>query len=79
MQITKGYTIADIEDQIEKGVATPIVGAAFDQGDEDEIKTSFYRLWGSIVRVVHDRSTTMRRFYFVKGNDLDLFTAHYGV
>jgi hypothetical protein len=78
MQITKNHTISDIEDQIENGVAAQVVAAGFDQGQEDEIKTRFYRLWGSVVRVVHDRSTTIRAFYFVKGNDLDLFNAHYG-
>jgi hypothetical protein len=78
MKITKNYTIADIETQIENGTAQPIKSASFDQGYEGEIKTTFFKLWGSVVRKVHNRSSTVREYFFVKGGDLDMFTAHYG-
>lgn len=78
MKITKSYTIADIETQIENGTAQPIKSASFDQGDEGEIKTAFFKLWGSVVRRVHNRSDTTRNYFFVKGDDLEMFTAHYG-
>jgi hypothetical protein len=78
MKITKNYTIADIETQIENGVAQPIKSAGFEQGDEGEVKTTFFKLWGSVVRKVHNRSTTVREYFFVKGDDLEMFVAHYG-
>ena len=39
MKINKNYTIADIETQIENGVAVPVKSAGFNQGDEMEIQT----------------------------------------
>lgn len=77
MKIVKQYTIEDIETQIENGVATLVRRASFDQGDESEIETKFYRLWGMVIRFVLNRSNRVRRYYFVKGEDLELFNAHY--
>ena len=78
MKINKNYTIADIETQIENGVAVPVKSAGFNQGDEMEIQTTFFRLWGSVIRKVHDKSTTVREYFFVKGSDLEMFEAYYG-
>lgn len=77
MKITKNHTIADIETQIENGTAQQVKSAGFEQGDEGEIKTSFFKLWGSVVRKVHNRSSTTREYFFVKGDDLEMFKAHY--
>ncbi len=75
--ITKLHTIEDISDQIENGTAKKVVRACFRQGIEDQIRTDFYRLWGEIVRVVHNRSDTTTQWYFVKGDNKDLFNAYY--
>lgn len=78
MQITQNHTLSDIEDQIENGTAKQVFSAGFDQGDEGEIITSFFRLWGMVVRKVHNKSDTTRKLFFVKGDDLELFEANYG-
>ncbi len=78
MEITRNYTVNDIEDQIENGTAKELRSAGFQQGDEGEIITSFYSLWGMIVRKVHNKSDTTRKLFFVKGSDLELFKSHYG-
>jgi hypothetical protein len=78
MKITKGHTVNDIEDQIENGTAIKVLAAGFDQGDEFEIITSFFKLWGMIVRKVHNKSDTTRSYFFVKGEDLELFESIYG-
>ena len=78
MKITKQYTVADIETQIEAGVATSIKSASFSDGEEGEVVTTFYKLWGSVVRKVHNKSTTVLDYFFVKGDELDMFISHYG-
>jgi hypothetical protein len=78
MQITQNHTVSDIEDQIENGTAKKVLSAGFEQGDEGEIITSFFKLWGMIVRKIHNKSDTTRKFFFVKGDDLELFEANYG-
>ena len=77
-RITKLHTIEDICDQMENGTAKKVVRACFRQGNEDDIRTDFYRLWGEIIRIVHNRRDTTTQFYFVKGENRDLFNAHYG-
>jgi len=74
----KAHTINDIETQIfETRVAKEVVAARFEQGDEDEIRTTFYRLWGEVIRMVHNRADTSRTYYFVKGDAREMFDAHY--
>ena len=65
--------IADIDN----GNAVEVKSASFTQGDEDEIITKFYRLWGRTVREVHNRSNTRTHYFWVDGSDLDMFNAHY--
>ena len=77
MRITKRHTIEDISDQIVNGTAKKVIQACFRQGSEDQIRTDFYRLWGEIVRIVHNRSDTTTQFYFVKGDNKDLFNAYF--
>ncbi len=60
MKIIKNHTIADIETQIQNGTAKEIKSAGFSEGYEGEQVTSFYKLWGSVVRKVHNYSATTR-------------------
>jgi len=62
---------------IDNGNAVEIKSASFTQGDEDEIITKFYRLWGRTIREVYNRRNTKTRFFWVDGDDLDMFNAHY--
>ena len=75
--ITQSHTVADIETQINNGIAELVKGATLIQGYEGQINTSFYRLWGMVVRRVYDRSSTVCKFSFIKGDDKELFEAYY--
>lgn len=73
----KGNIRTNFIEDLDKGHAKEVKKAAFRQGLEDEINIRFYRLWGRVVRTVENRHTTSIRFYFVDGENLYLFNAHY--
>jgi hypothetical protein len=72
-----GNTRHNFITDLDAGHAREVKAAYFRQGDEDEIVTQFYRLWGRVVRVVSNRRTTMTRFYWVGGEALDIFDSYY--
>jgi hypothetical protein len=76
-QVKAKHTSLDIESQIENGTAAQVFNAAFTISENDGIEAKFFRLWGEVVKAVYDRSTTITTFYFVKGDDKELFNAHY--
>lgn len=64
-------------DDVVNGNAVEVKAAGFIQGDEGEIVTKFYRLWGRTIRQVHNRRDTTTRFFWVGGADLDQFNARH--
>lgn len=73
----KVYTKHDFINQIDNGTAVEIKSAGFVQGDESEIQTKFYRLWGEIVQVVRNSLTTNTEYFFIKGKDREMFDSYY--
>lgn len=79
MRITANHTLSDIQNQIENGTAKFVNAASFVKSVSDGIEVKFYKLWGEVVKVVSDRSDTTTNYFFVKGEDKEIFQAYYGV
>ena len=79
MQIKAKHTLNDIQDQIENGTAKFVRAASFVKSVSDGIEVKFYKLWGEVVKVVYDRSDTTTTYFFVKGEDKEIFQSYYGV
>ena len=62
---------------IDNGNAIEVNCAHFAQGEEGEIITRFYRLWGRTVREVQNRRNTETKYFWVDGENLDTFNAYY--
>lgn len=71
------HLIANLITDLKGPWAVRVEAASFRDGEEKEHYNDFFRLWGRVIRAHYNHHNTITTYYFVEGDDLDLFNIHY--
>lgn len=66
-----------IDGDLDTSHAKRVGAACFEDGEELEIRSEFFRLWGRVVCRRRNSRTTVREIFFVEGEALETFSEHY--